>query len=234
MSGSTRQRRQFVFGYTSVMESRVLLSSAGERIIDTPQVLLARVVHVSRAADNAPAEPGRDASPIATRRLPVAAGAALFPTVRRWSWLANTYWYVPTRNLTAVLDNSTNGTQTIVSDQTVFHITNYFNGYFWGDTVTQISSLPAISSTMLGSVTPKGKVLLTFTPTSSNSSSSSTNGFGTMERKLGRWTMVNQFTSPPSTVQISHWANMMQTRPGLPSWNNLPGSGESVPEFLNS
>ncbi len=195
---------------------------------------LARIAQVVRATAHNKVEPGRDASRIANRRMPAATNAALFPTARRWSWLANTYWCVPTRNLTAVLDDSTTGTQTIVSDQTVFHITHYFNGYFWGDTVTQISSFPPIDSTMVGSVTPQGKVLLTFTQTSSSSSSSSTNGFGTMERKFGQWTMVNQFGSPPGTTQIAHWAYMVQTHPGLPSWNSLPGSGESVPEFLNS
>jgi hypothetical protein len=234
MPGSARQNRPFVFGCDSMMESRVLMSSAGERMMDTPLVPLAQIAHVGRAAANAQAERGRDASTIATRRLPAAPNAALFPTARRWSWLANTYWCVPTRNLTAVLDDSTTGTQTIVSDQTVFHITNCFNGYFWGDTVTQLGSSPATSSTMLGSVTHQGKVLLTFTQTSSSSSSSSTNGFGTIERKFGQWTMVNQFGSPPGTTQIAHWAYMVQTHPGLPSWNSLPGSGESVPEFLNS
>jgi hypothetical protein len=211
------------------------MSSAGERIMDTPAVRHPSVAHVGPAAAHARIKLGNgDPSGIADHRQAAATGAALSATVQRWSWLANTYWYVPTPNLPAVLDSSTTGTQTIVSDQTVFHITTYVSGYFWGDTVTQIGSLPVISSTLLGSVTPKGKVLLTFTPTDSSSSSSSTNGFGTMQRKLGRWTMVNQFTSPPSTVQISHWANMLQTRPGLPSWINLPGSGESVPEFLNS
>ena len=33
------------------------------------------------------------------------ARAPLLPTVRRWSWLVNTYWYVPTTNLAAVLYN---------------------------------------------------------------------------------------------------------------------------------
>jgi hypothetical protein len=84
-------------------------------------------------------------------------------------------------------------------------------------------------------VTPEGKVLLTFTQTSQGSSPSITNGFGTMRRRFGKWTMENQlFTSPAVTVQIGHWAYMVQTRPGLPSWNSLPPSGESVPEFLYS
>ena len=63
--------------------------------------------------------------------------------MRRWSWLANTYWYVPTSNLPAVLFNSSTGTLAPVSDQTVFQITGYRDGYFWGKAVTQLGSSSA-------------------------------------------------------------------------------------------
>jgi hypothetical protein len=160
--------------------------------------------------------------------------AAASPTVRRWSWLANTYWYVPTANLSAVLYNSTTGTIAPVSDQTVFHITGYRDGYFWGKTVTQLGSSSASGTSMVGSVTPQGRVLLTFTHTGSTSSPSVTEGFGTMVRKHRQWTMENQmFTSPSQTLQIGHWAYMLQTHPGLPSWSSLPSAGVSVPEFLS-
>jgi hypothetical protein len=160
--------------------------------------------------------------------------AAASPTVGRWSWLANTCWYVPSSNLSAVLYNSTTGTLAPVSDQTVFHITGYRAGYFWGKTVTQLGSSPASSTSMIGSVTPQGRVLLTFTHTSSTSSPSVTEGFGTMVRKHRQWTMENQmFTAPSQTLQIGHWAYMLQTHPGLPSWSSLPSAGVSVPHFLS-
>jgi hypothetical protein len=162
------------------------------------------------------------------------AGAAAATTVRRWSWLADTYWYVPTANLAAVLYNSDTGSVQSVSDQTVFHITGFADGYFWGQAVTQLGSSQASNSSMLGSVTPEGKVLLTFTMTSTNSSPSITNGYGTMVRKYGQWTMENQmFTSPTKILQIGHWAYMLQTRPGMPSWYSLPSADVSVPAFLN-
>lgn len=143
--------------------------------------------------------------------------AAVTPTANRWSWLANTYWYVPTANLAAVLYDSETGRVQSVSDQTVFHITGFGGGYFWGDSVTQLGSNPASTSSMLGSVTPQGKVLLTFTTTSTSSSPSITEGYGTMVRKYGQWTMENQmFTSPSETLQIGHWAYMLQSRPGMP------------------
>jgi len=211
-----RRRRPFVPGDPIALESRLVLSTIGP------------AHHAEVAALNHhPARPQRHPATFAAHRP---AG----PTVNRWSWLENTYWYVPTRNLPAVLFNSSTGSLTPVSDQTVYHITEYRSGYFRGDCVTQLNSGSASSSTVLGSVTPEGKVLLTFTSTGSSSSPSVTNGYGTMQRKGGGWTMENQmFTSPTSTLQIGHWAYMVQTRPGLRSWNSLPGSGLSVPQFLS-
>lgn len=155
-------------------------------------------------------------------------------TVRRWSWLAGSYWYVPDRNLAATLYNSGAGTISAVQDQTVFQINGYRDGYFWGKTVTQLGGSSTSGSAMVGSVTPQGRVLLTFTPMSNSSSTTVTDGYGTMQRKRGGWTMENQmFTAVSQTLQIGHWAYMIQTRPGLPSWTSLPGSGLSVPAFLN-
>ena len=155
------------------------------------------------------------------------------PTARRWSWLANTYWYVPTANLSAVLFNSSTGTLAPVGDQTVFQITGIETGYFWGKTVTQLGSSSASGSSLVGSVTPQGRVLLTFTSTRHLVQSDRDRGLGTMQRKFGRWTMENQmFTAPSQTLQIGHWAYMVQTHPGLPSWDSLPSVGVSVPTFL--
>jgi hypothetical protein len=160
-------------------------------------------------------------------------GSPASPTVKRWSWLAGTYWYVPTSNLAAVLYGSTTGTLAPVSDQTVFQITGYRDGYFWGKTVTQLGSGSPSCSSMVGSVTPQGRVLLTFTQTGGGTSPSITEGFGTMRKRRGQWTMENQmFTSPSATLQIGHWAYMVQTHPGLPSWDSLPAAGISVPAFL--
>ena len=152
----------------------------------------------------------------------------------RWSWLANTYWYVPTRNLPAVLYNSTTGTLQSVSDQTVFHIAGYRHGYFWGEAVTQLNSSSASSSTMVGSVTPEGQVLLTFTQTSTNSSPSITEGLARCRGSpvSGPW-KTRCSLRPSETLQIGHWAYMVQTRPGMASWNSLPSVEESVPAFLD-
>lgn len=151
------------------------------------------------------------------------------PASNRWAWLADTYWYVPRANLPAVVYNPTTGTLVPVRDQTVFHITGYRNGYFWGVTVSQFGDGAPSSSALVGSVTPQGRVLLSFTSTSGTV----TQGFGVMARPAGQWTMLNQmFTTPSSRTQIGHWAYMVQTRPGQRSWNVLPSAQVSVPTFL--
>ena len=147
---------------------------------------------------------------------------------RQWAWLANTYWYVPTANLPALVYDPTSGTLIPVLDQTVYHITAYSNGYFWGNTVSQLGSGTPSSSALIGSVTPEGKVLLTFI-----SESAVTEGYGTMVKKNGQWTMENQMFTGSSDAQIGHWAYMVQTRPGMASWESLPSVNVSLPTFLS-
>jgi hypothetical protein len=236
--GAKRRRQPSVLSGSNFLEDRVALSSIGPSnpnptsppsLVGTAPDLGPKAIHPSHVRADLTVEMASHPSRHLIR-------TAIAPTVKRWSWLANTYWYVPTSNLSAVLFNSATGTLAPVSDQTVFQITGYRDGYFWWKSVTQLgsSSSSASSSSMVGSVTPQGRVLLTFTTTSSTSAPSVTEGFGTMRRRCGQWTMENQmFTSPDQTLQIGHWAYMVQTHPGLPSWNSLPGADVSVPAFLS-
>ncbi len=191
-NGSEKRRRPCVLSGTDFLEDRVVMSSIGRSTVNLPpqQVSTLRHSHneVVPLVQRPVVSTVRDSHH--PSRYPIA--IAVFPTAYRWSWLADTYWYVPTSNLSAVLFNSSTGTLAPVSDQTVYHITGYRDGYFWGKTVTQLGSSSASCSSLVGSVTPEGKVLMTFTATSSSSSPSITEGFGTMQRKFGRWTMENQ------------------------------------------
>lgn len=226
--GSSRRRLSILSG-NYALEERVALSS-----IVHAHPAFAPPRHPAPEVARASQTPVPSVVAEVNHPSPRSMSHAASPTAKRWSWLANTYWYVPTRNLPATLFNSTTGTLAAVSDQTVFHITGYRNGYFWGKVVTQLGSSSASSSSLVGSVTPEGRVLLAFTQTSSSSSPSVTEGYGQMQRKRGQWTMENQmFTSPVEQLQIGHWAYMMQTHPGLPSWNSLPSAGVSVPTFLS-
>jgi hypothetical protein len=148
-------------------------------------------------------------------------------TPARWSWIEGTYWYVPTANLPATIFNPSSGALVPILDQTVYHVTGYRNGYFWGPTVSQFGSSTPSGSSLVGSVTPEGRVLLSFT-----ASSGDTQGFGSMTRKHGQWTMENQMFTSSSGTLVGHWAYMVQTRPGMKSWKSLPSAGVSVPTFL--
>ncbi len=152
------------------------------------------------------------------------------PTADRWSWLADTYWCVPTPNLPAVIYDTTSGALMPVADQTVFHVTGYRRGYFWGETVTQLGSSAPTSSALVGSVTPQGRVLLSFHSTTG----ATTTGLGVMTRSPAGWTMENQMFTGTSDGQIGHWAYMTRTRPGMASWRSLPSAGVSVPTFLGN
>jgi hypothetical protein len=131
------------------LEDRVVMSTFGHSSFALPSSapISAEAHHRHSAADV-----------VVTRSSLDRVSAAVSPTVARWSWLADTYWFVPVRNLPAVLYNSTTGTLQ-------------------------------------------------------------------MEKQM--------FTAPSETLQIGHWAYMVQTRPGMASWKSLPSVGESVPAFLD-
>jgi len=113
--------------------------------------------------------------------LPVS--AAFSATVADWQWLKDSYWYVPKTNLPALRFNALNGTVSPVFDQTVFHISDYVDGYFWGKTVVKLGQGSARCMSLVGSVTPEGNVLLTFTPTDVSADSAVTQGIGRMLQK---------------------------------------------------
>jgi hypothetical protein len=125
----------------------------------------------------------RPAARVDTSPAPARAAKEIAPATARWSWLAGTYWYVPAPNSPAVLYAPGSRALAPVLDQTVFQITGYANGYFWGVSVTQLGSGTPVSSTMIGSVTPEGRVLLNFTQVNESSEPTVTQGIGQMRLK---------------------------------------------------
>ena len=160
-----------------------------------------------------------------------AAGASN-TTTKKWSWLANTYWYVPTKNLPAYSYSPVTNTLAPVSDQTLFYIAGYADGYFWGNLVAQIASNSPSCQSIVGSVTPEGSVYLSLNILPYSPGNSPTTGLGRMVKKGGQWTMENQMSTGLGPLQIGHWAYMVQTKPRQPSWNLLPGVNVSVEQFL--
>lgn len=153
-------------------------------------------------------------------------------TVLDWRWLKGTTWYVPTSGLPAYVYLPKENCLLPVSDQTVYTITGYRNGYFWGRTATKLGNTDISCKSLVGSVTPEGKIYLTFTQFPFADGTLPTIGFGSMTRKWGNWTMENQMSTGSSTAQIGHWAYMVQTIPGSASWQSLPGVSMSVPDFM--
>jgi hypothetical protein len=166
--------------------------------------------------------------------------ASVPPDPSTWNWLADTFWCVPAANLPALGFDDGDGTLTWRVDQTVWHITGYREGYFWGVSATLLRDAgeaaaergPAskpMGYSMLGSITPEGRVYLTFVPVSTGST---TTGIGRAVPYRGEWSLEMQMTSGSSGQTMAHWAHMVRVRPGDPEWDSLPGFGGSVPEML--
>ena len=160
------------------------------------------------------------------------AGADEQATVARWRWLKGTTWYVPTRNpLGFFLADAK--TVVPVVDQTVYQIYDYREGFFWGKLVKKLTGNPPSCLSVIGSVTPEGWIQMSLVTQDPQEEAVVSRGTGIMRRKRGEWTMEWQGASGPSAAsQYSHWAYMVQTRPGLPSWNRLPFVDMSVEQFL--
>lgn len=169
----------------------------------------------------------------------ILAATASFPasaaTVRDWSWLNGTTWIVPPTGLPAYVYSPAQNQLIPVQDQTVYTITGYRNGYFWGRTAAKLGGGDISCMSLVGSVTPEGKIYLTFTnyPYDENTSST-TIGVGTMVRKGSQWTMANQMSTGSTSAQVGHWAYMVQSRPGSASWHSLPGVNMTVPQFMQN
>lgn len=220
-----RMMRRRLPGFTGIdHEERALMSTSGAHPLFPAPIVAAEAHPVATAAH---------------RAVPARHRGNAAPTSGRWGWLANTYRYVPPTNVPAVLLVSADPDAPLVvpvADQTAFHITGYLKGYFWGIAATRLGTSAPSYSSMLGSVTPEGKVLLLFQQMSGPSGPTITEGIGRVTPEFGRWTMENQmFTSPgiqsADGLQVGLWAYMVRTHPGLPSWNSLPSVGVSVPQF---
>lgn len=158
-----------------------------------------------------------------------------------WSWLADTYWYVPQPDLPALQLDPDDSALSWLVDQTVWHISGYKSGYFWGVTAAVTYSAgeepPARGPasrvghlTMLGTALPNGQIQITFL--SDSKRGSTTIGFGQMVKLGEAWTFEMQMSTERGDNRVLHWANMVQTREGEASWNQLPGLDLSVPQML--
>ncbi|MBS1914315.1 MAG: hypothetical protein JST22_20160 [Bacteroidetes bacterium] len=158
-----------------------------------------------------------------------------------WAWLAGTFWYVPRESLPAPAFVQDSEQPLWLTDQTVWWITGYRDGYFWGYAAVQLhppvpgsaNSAPA-GQRLMGSVTPEGAVHITFIASDAESGRAPTIGLGTMRWREPEWRFEMQMSDTVSGATVLHWAWMMQCVPGGPFWICLPGTDVSLPEFLNA
>jgi hypothetical protein len=159
-----------------------------------------------------------------------------------WKWLIGTYWYVPSSTLLAPLFSSDQAQPQWLSDQTVWQITGYENGYFWGNVAARMLPVGTTSTQqapsaqrVMASVTPGGKLQMTFAPVDTSNGAAAIVGVGEMRWDQGMWLTEMQMSAPSANnAFILHWSYMLQCKPGDPAWGKLPGTEESLPEFLSA
>ena len=178
--------------------------------------------------------PADGAGATATRQ-PVSAddrGSGPVAAYNKWKWFKNTYWIVPQNGIYSVAQSDTNKFN-VIRGQTVFHITDYFNGYWTGAVTVKVTeALVPACQFVLGEVTPQGRVYMTMY--NADTGDVINNPVGTMVKKHGEWTMVNEMTSPAQGGTLSHWAYMLQSKRGDRTFQNLPFADQSIPEFMSS
>jgi hypothetical protein len=164
------------------------------------------------------------------------AGADAYIPHGNWSWLKDTYWYVPQENLPAVETTLSPLAHQLISDQTVWHIEDYSQGYFWGKQVVKLSTNDQyLCMQFVGSITPQGEIQMTFTFTLPLAVPPALNlkvsGLGKMRRVRGKWQPEMQMTTGVSSL-VTHWAFMKQCRPGEACNQALPGVEIPLQDFL--
>ncbi|SRR5579862_833267 len=149
--------------------------------------------------------------------------------------IENTIWIVPPSTLLAYeyLPSS----YTAVTDQTVWVIDGYDNGYFFGTSYTAVIDSGSTTYTqkkILGTVTDGGGVYITFIPLGAISTTDLVNGIGTFVNLQGSYRFVMQMNAGSTADGLSHWSYMISINESSPYYNNLPGVDQSYPDFLTN
>jgi hypothetical protein len=154
-----------------------------------------------------------------------------------WAWMQGTTWYVPARSLLALNFSADGEVLERSVDQTVWAITGTTGGYFWGRAVAVVRTgsitSPALCQSLIGSVTPEGRVHLTFVPVQPRPGEEIIRATGDMRLVRGRWTVEPQMSSGPGVSrQVAHWAYMTQCTQADPACQSLPGLGLPIETLL--
>ncbi|MGB7977746.1 MAG: hypothetical protein WCF19_01140, partial [Chlamydiales bacterium] len=124
--------------------------------------------------------------------------------------IKNTIWIVPPSTLPAY--EYSPSSYTPVTDQTVWMIDDYADGYFFGNAYTAVIDSGSTTYTqkkILGTVTSGGAVYITFIPSGSISNTDLVNGIGTFVNLQGSYQFVMQMNAGSTTNGLSHWSYMI-------------------------
>lgn len=147
--------------------------------------------------------------------------------------LANSIWIVPPPTLLAY--SNVDGIHTPSTDQMVWVIDKFENGYFFGDAYVSIDHSNLSHLHLIGSVAPLGDVNITFYPTNGGFNQLEViTGIGKFKKMDGQYAFDMQKNSPKNEASgLPHWPFMIHVNKGDHFYKNLPGEDMSVPEFLN-
>ncbi|MBP9841087.1 MAG: hypothetical protein KBC64_01525 [Simkaniaceae bacterium] len=149
--------------------------------------------------------------------------------------IKNTVWIVPPSTLLAY--EYSPSSYTAVTDQTVWVIDSYNDGYFFGRAYTAVingGTTTYSQKKILGTITSGGAVYMTFIPSGSIATTDLVNGIGTFVKLQGNYQFVMQMNAGSTADGLSHWSYMISINPSSPYYYNLPGVNESLPEFLSN
>lgn len=143
--------------------------------------------------------------------------------------LTNSIWIVPQDTLLAY--QTINNISKPVSDQTIWIIDSYKDGYVFGTSYTTIDKNPASKAKIIGSITPNGNVQFAF-----YSDNNITNGSGKFKKNNHKWHFLMQMNDIKSVkdgvIGLSHWSYMIPINSHDHEYYHLPGINISVPEFI--
>lgn len=167
--------------------------------------------------------------------------AAPLPDMAKYDFLEGSKWFVPHSTLPAITFDLATGTASAIVDQTVWDITHYRYGYFWGRTVAELrdaesGELLSEPSCMhlVGSVTPRGQVHITFINQDQPTALTATRGTGWLvwHGRTG-WRFEEMQMSAGMTSVVVHWSFMEQCKPGQTCEAQLPGTDSSLWDLLD-
>ncbi len=145
--------------------------------------------------------------------------------------LESSIWVIPPATL--VRSKCLSDNNIFSSDQAVWVIDKFENGYFFGDAYISMNQNNLSHLQLIGSVTPLGDVCITFYPTNGEFNQMKvTTENGKFKKIDGEYAFVLQKSIPEDRASIAT-PFMINVQKGDDLYEQLPGIEMSVPKFLS-